>query len=92
MSARHDYPKAHANTSGPSHAGQTSRQTQAALDEIDRLRKINSEMVCSHNDINLVQVLIRADREAMFEHWRDDVDQEMTALRLRIVVLESAEP
>ena len=38
MSAREDYAKLHANTSGPHHQGQTSRQAQEALDEIDRLR------------------------------------------------------
>jgi hypothetical protein len=37
-SAREDYAKLHANTSGPSHQGQTSQQAQQALDEIDRLR------------------------------------------------------
>jgi len=36
--AREDYAKLDANTSGPSHQGQTSEQAQAALDEIDSLR------------------------------------------------------
>lgn len=36
--ARETYPKLHANTSGPEHQGETSREAQAALDEIDRLR------------------------------------------------------
>lgn len=37
--ARETYAKLHANTSGPSHQGQTSREAQAALDEINRLRR-----------------------------------------------------
>ena len=41
--AREDYAKLHANTSGPSHQGQTSREAQAALDEIDRLRQWKRE-------------------------------------------------
>ncbi len=36
--SRETYAKLHANTSGPSHQGQTSTEAQAALDEIDRLR------------------------------------------------------
>lgn len=38
MSARDDYPKLHAETSGPHHQGQTSDEAQKALDEIDHLR------------------------------------------------------
>ncbi len=37
--ARETYPKLHASTHGPRHQGETSRQAQAALDEIDRLRE-----------------------------------------------------
>lgn len=37
-SARETYAKLHANTFGPSRAGETSSEAQAALDEIDRLR------------------------------------------------------
>ncbi len=40
--ARETYPKAHANTFGPHHQGETSRQTQDALDEIDRLRRVGA--------------------------------------------------
>lgn len=36
--ARESYAKLHANTSGPSHQGETSQEAQAALNEIDRLR------------------------------------------------------
>ena len=39
-SARETYVKLHANTSGPSHQGQTSTEAQAALDEIDALRAV----------------------------------------------------
>lgn len=38
MSAREDYAKLHANTSGPHCQGQTSLEAQAALDELDELR------------------------------------------------------
>ncbi len=38
MGARDDYPKLHANTSGPHHQGQTSQEAQRALNEIDLLR------------------------------------------------------
>lgn len=38
MSARDDFPKLDANTRGRATWGETSRQAQAALDEIDRLR------------------------------------------------------
>lgn len=43
MSAREDYAKLNANTSGPRHQGQTSCEAQAALDEIDRLRRWKAE-------------------------------------------------
>lgn len=89
MSARSDYPKAHANTSGPSHQGETSRQTQSALDEVDRLRKINSELVCRANDTNLADVLMRANQEIIFSDWKHDKEQVLEELRERIERLES---
>jgi len=54
VTARDDYPKLHANTSGPSHVGETSRQAQAALDEIDYLRH-------RVDDLALTVRLIRGD-------------------------------
>jgi hypothetical protein len=51
MSARDDYPKAHHNTYGASHRGETSRQVQEALDEIDLLRKLNSSLTRSRNGL-----------------------------------------
>lgn len=47
VTARDDYAKLDANTSGPSHQGQTSQEAQAALDEIDRLRALmDPEVTC----------------------------------------------
>ena len=47
MSAREDYAKLNAVTSGPRHQGQTSREAQAALNEIDRLRSWKLEAMTS---------------------------------------------
>jgi hypothetical protein len=59
MNARDDYPNANSGThSDYGHSEKASLETQDALDEIDRLRKINKELVCSHNDRNLLSVLI----------------------------------
>ena len=54
--ARNDYPKLDRNTRGPSHQGETSRQAQEALNEIDRLRLENEQLR------NGIQVRLIAER------------------------------
>ena len=90
MSARDDYPKAHANTSGPHHQGETSRQTQDALDEIDRLRKINSELVCRVNDTNLLNVLVPSNVEEVHRRWTESQERQIDELRADVDALKDA--
>lgn len=89
MSARQDYPKAHANTSGPHHQGETSRQTQDALDEIDRLRKINHELVCRANDMNHLGVLMPDNERQIHERWKASHDRTTDDLAERVAALEA---
>lgn len=50
VSARESYAKLNANTGGPHHQGQTSREAQTALDEIDQLRRWKSEAIIVLNE------------------------------------------
>jgi DNA repair ATPase RecN len=78
MSARDDYPKANANTSSiRGHLGETSRQTQDALDEIDRLRKLRKEMTRSHNEMVDARVAITVPAV-------DDQDRTIDAMQAEI--------
>lgn len=77
MSARDDYSKLDSNTRGPSHQGETSRQAQAALDEIDQLRAENSRLRCI--------------ADAAFTMVRDDGDDDGFAVWVELVgALEDA--
>ena len=69
MSAREDYAKLNANTSGPRHQGQTSCEAQAALDEIDRLRRWKAEALIVLDERGTILSSPKfAERLA---HWRD---------------------
>lgn len=63
MSAREDYAKLDALTSGPHHQGQMSTEAQAALDEIDQLRRWKAEA------LPLLAVLERC-HDQLPAHWQ----------------------
>lgn len=68
MTARDDYAKLHANTSGPHHQGQTSSEAQAALDEIDDLRRQEANTVDVNSDEGMLREAHDLLRCASFDH------------------------
>lgn len=75
MSARYDFAKLHANTSGPHHQGQTSTEAQSALDEIDRLRGRESQLEAQVETLEIVISRLREVCDAAYTLVREDDDE-----------------
>ena len=81
--SRETYAKLDANTSGPSHQGQTSTEAQAALDELDKLRGVDKHDVHTWFSLSYSNfvVLHRSILQSMPEHLQHRFTSLMDEIR-----------